>query len=172
MEFLQMPIERPAIDELNRKERVTASVGAGVDQARDIRVIDSAQDVALLNEALVEYTSVEAGVEDLDGSMKSHAIRFARSPVNHAESAFADALDQLPASDAFAGLGGEMSQGVIEEGAGLCVRVEQPPEFAIKDGPALAFAIEKRRAVGLGKRDGLLEQVIEFTQRIAVVHAC
>src|SRR4029450_4125834 len=98
MGFLQVLIERLTIDELDRKKRVAASVGAGVDQARDVRVIDSAQDVALLNEALVEYTSVEAGAEDLDGGVKCHAIRLARSAVNHAETPFTNALDTLPES--------------------------------------------------------------------------
>src|SRR5262249_50425082 len=95
---VEIGVERLTVDELHREERRAARAGAGVDQARDVRMIEAGEYAALLNEAAVEK-DVEPGTQNLHRGVQRDAVALARGAVDDAETAGSDPLEEVPSAD-------------------------------------------------------------------------
>ena len=67
-------VQRQAADELHREERLAVVGEAGLVDLRDAGVVQPAQDLGLVGEALEQGGGGEAGADDLEGDRAARAV--------------------------------------------------------------------------------------------------
>jgi hypothetical protein len=83
-------------------------------------MIEASEDLPLLHKFFAERAGIQSGPQDLHGSFQPDTILNALGAIDHAEAAFADTFEQLPARHANAREVGreDIREGDFEEGAG------------------------------------------------------
>jgi hypothetical protein len=165
--------DRHAVDEFHHEKRAPGIGGAGVEHARDVRMVHHRERLALGLETGDDLPRVHAELDDLQRDAAPHRCGLL-GEVNDAAAALADFAHERVAADHVAGffLGERghrrkrraLDGGGFEKRAGGVVAREQGVDAGAQRGIAGAGAVEKGRAVGEGQLDGFGEDFVVAVQ--------
>ncbi len=149
---------------------------AAIDQARDVRMIELRQDLSFIAKPAEDVFGIESSPNELDRDFLAIFVVRSRRQINRAQTApanFADDLvsAELPANQrllhiVWKQVARDRASRLLDEAAGLFVRLEEGFYFAAERFIAATFLLEKSRALVRIEVDRRLEQFLDASPAV------